>query len=53
MEQQVSVQDLFAIIGDKEVQLAMVRGQLARLQSRITELEQQIASQTVTPPVTQ
>ena len=44
--QSITTQDLFAIIGEKDVQLAVARGALAQmaetvkqLQARITELE--------------
>ena len=38
-QQPVSPQDLFAIIGEKEVQLALLRGTITQLQARIAELE--------------
>jgi uncharacterized small protein (DUF1192 family) len=39
MPQQVTIEQLLQIVGDKEVQLALLRGEMARLQAELARLQ--------------
>ena len=42
-QQQITTQDLFAVIGEKEVQLAVARASLAQLAETVKQLQARIA----------